>query len=216
MDNKDYNNMNNPNQNFMNQQNQQGLQEDYPSENEIISNQNSNNTPQENYCPPPVPQDFHQPNELGNIYQNPNPQSIYQNSNAQSIYQNPNAQSIYQNPNAQSIYPNPEPQAPYMKPSPPPLNPPSLVPPQIPVGEGVSYQAVNYNQEPVVISVQPQPQYIVQPAVVVHPQIKVSQVNHNDEYARRRRQQQEEDDCLACLQILCIFCYCLALIAGGR
>ena len=33
--------------------------EEYSTGNEIISNQNINNTPQENYCPPPVSKYFY-------------------------------------------------------------------------------------------------------------------------------------------------------------
>ena len=194
MDGQDYNNQNNQNQNLINQQDQQMPPDEYPTENEIISSQNSNNTPQENYCPPPVSQDFYQPTEPGNIYQN---------QQSGNIYQNPN--------------PQPQPQEPYIKPIPPPMNPPSAVPPPIPVGNGVSYQPVQYNQSAVVIPVQPQPQYIVQQPVVVQPVVKVHQTQVRDyDYERRRRQQQEEEDCLACCQILCICFYCFALFAGGR
>ena len=99
------------------------------------------------------------------------------------------------------------------------MNPTSAVPPPIPVGSGVSYQPVNYNQNAVAIPVQPQPLYVVQQPVVVRPEVKVEPKHvqtHYDEEERRRRQQQEEADCLACLQVLCIVCYCLALFAGGR
>ena len=183
--------------------------DEYPSENEIISSQNSNNTPQENYCPPPVSQNFYQPTEPG-INQNPNPQP-------NNIYQVPNPQpgGIYQNP-------NPQPQAPYMKPSPPPMNPPSAVPPPIQVGNDVSYQPMHYNnQNAMAIPVQPQPQYVAQQPVViqpvVQPVVKVQQTNVRDyDYERRRRQQQDEEDCMACCQVLCICLYCFALLAGGR
>ena len=205
MDGQDYNNLNNQNQNFVNPQDQQMPPEEYPSENEITSSQNSNNTPQQNYCPPPVPQDMNQPPQPGNIYQNPPPGNIYQNPPPENINQNP----------------VPKPQAPlppYMTQSPPWMNPPSAVPPPVPVGNDVSYQPVNYNQNAVAIPVQPQPPIIVQQPVVVQPVVKVQHNNYDYEMERRRRQQQrqDEEDCLACCQVLCICLYCFALLAGGR
>ena len=74
MDGQDYNNLNNKNDDFIDQPDK-----DYPSENEIISSQNNNseNTPTDNYCPPPAPIELNQPTKPSNVQPNPQPQAPY-------------------------------------------------------------------------------------------------------------------------------------------
>ena len=73
MDDPNYNNQNYGNQNFIDKPDK-----DYPTENEVISSQNiyAQNTPEANYCPPPVPIESYQPTQTGNVNQilnlNPN------------------------------------------------------------------------------------------------------------------------------------------------
>ena len=76
MDNKDVKNYptDNPNQELIQLQDKYDPQEDYPSQDEIISNQNSNNIPPENYYPPPISNDSYPQNlPPNNIYPNPPP-----------------------------------------------------------------------------------------------------------------------------------------------
>ena len=76
MDSQDYNSQNNKSEELIE------LKDDFPTENEIISNQNINNNntdniPQENNIPPPLPSEVYQPNPTDNIQQNPTPQAPY-------------------------------------------------------------------------------------------------------------------------------------------
>ena len=76
MDSQDYNTQNNKSEELIE------LKDDFPTENEILSNQNINNNntdniPQENNIPPPLPSEVYQPNSTDNIQQNPTPQAPY-------------------------------------------------------------------------------------------------------------------------------------------
>ena len=76
MDSQDYNTQNNKSEELIE------LKDDFPTENEIISNQNINNNntdniPQENNIPPPLPSEVYRPNPTDNIQQNPTPQAPY-------------------------------------------------------------------------------------------------------------------------------------------
>ena len=70
MDEQDYNNQNDIKEDII------GKSENYPSENELISSQtnNSDNTNQENYCPPPISLEV---TENDKAQQNPEPQAPY-------------------------------------------------------------------------------------------------------------------------------------------
>ena len=78
MDEQDYNNQNKINEDLLDKQEP----ENYPSENEILSSQDNNNnnpenTPQQDYCPPPVPLELNQQNQTDNGQQNSEPQAPY-------------------------------------------------------------------------------------------------------------------------------------------
>ena len=196
MDDPNYNNQNYGNQNFIDKPDK-----DYPTENEVISSQNiyAQNTPEANYCPPPVPIESYQPTQTGNVQPNPQPQPHYMNYPPQN--------------NSNNINPT--------------------VPPSIPVGNGVNYQPVNYNQNavvvpvqnpvqvpvqvpgqvPVQVPVQPQPQIIYhQPIIQVQPAYDPIKAENE---RRIRQQQQDEEDCATCCAALATCLLCCCLLAGN-
>ena len=177
MDGQDYNNLNNKNDDFIDKPDK-----DYPSENEIISSQNNNseNTPTDNYCPPPAPIELNQPTKPSNVKPNPPPQAPY-------LKYGP----IYNANNINPIPPQP--------------------PQPIPVGNNISYQPVNYNQNAVVVPVQQQIIY-QQPIVQVQP--NYDQIRIENE-RKRRQQQQDQEDCANCCLVLCYCLLCCCMLAGG-
>ena len=217
MDGQDYVNKFNPNSDFLDKPEQ----ENYPSENEIISSQNdynnnnsdnTNNTPNQNnnYCPPPIPSEVYQPYQPDNNNNN----------------------------NNNNIQPNPPPQAPYLKYG-AAYNPNYLtpaVPPPIPVGNDISYQPPsnpNPNPNPVLIPVQ---QQIVSHSIVKKEEplfLPISAKRNNccdcdcdcscdcDDFCDCLRDCGccccDDKDCQDfCSCLLCLFCCCLYIFFGGN
>ena len=187
MDDQGYNSQNNPNQGLLYNGDRTKSEDDLPSENEVISsqiNQNQNNTPEENYCPPPISQGPYPPE---NNY--PPPQEPYAKPVDEPVV----------NPQAPVPPPNPEGQNVIYQPILPSHNTVA-----IPV-----YSQPQYVAQPVYVQHVVARPVVARPVVKVEPTYR----RDIDDYERRRQDEEDCLACCSFLCICC-YCLALLVGGG--